>query len=331
MEFLEEYNKQRGGANDELTDIISLGFTDMPTDTYSENNTVTRNNNRDLEFETQFERINNKTDRNERTSENRNLNNEEYKRQFGGERNRNERGNKNRNSNYDAEYERQFGGQNENLNYLDDKNSNSRYNNNAQSYEDQLMSIFNQAREYNNRITDHMNMNGGQEKRKANDTILLMLEITKKMKASNKYPDIQQKHFMKISKWIIDDAKTETGSDKVDKEVSTRALKIADNPDKYIKKFREQQQDNVNTSSNSQGNKRNSRARDSRWNDEEQNDSVNTSSNSQGNKRNSRARDSRWNNIDYTWNERNNISNMDYNENRVRNVSGSKKKRSGLW
>lgn len=129
-----------------------------------------------------------------------------------------------------------------------------------------------------------------------------MLALTKKMKSSNKYPDIQQKHFMKISKWIIDDAKKDTNREKVDEKVKERSMVIADNPDKYIKKFRDQKlEDNKETNKET------------------------TTSNSQSNKRNSRS-DSRWNDIDYTWK-----SQKSWEEDRVKNTAGSKKNRTGMW
>lgn len=122
-------------------------------------------------------------------------------------------------------------------------------------YEKDLISIFNKAREFKQRI-ENMNLTSSQAQgfqksnmiggRKINDTIAFMLVLTKKMKDSGKYPDLKQTNFMKISKMILDDAKKQTGLTKIDDVLKEKALKIADNPDPYVAKFRSMTTEKVN-------------------------------------------------------------------------------------
>ena len=102
---------------------------------------------------------------------------------------------------------------------------------------------------------DDKQRGGAEEKKKraVNTTLALMLELSAKMRASGKYPEIQQKHFMKISKMIVDDAKRQTGSEKVDEKVRDKALELVKNPDKYVTLFKNEQTLNKST----QGNYRN--------------------------------------------------------------------------
>lgn len=136
------------------------------------------------------------------------------------------------------------------------------------SYEKNLKSIFDKAHEFKKRI-ENMNYTYGQSTqnqstqnqssqvmiggRKINDTLAFMLELTKKMKDSGKYPDLKQTNFMKISKMILDDAKRQTGITKIDDTLKEKALQLAENPDPYVAKFRSMQTDK--TSSN-KGNSR---------------------------------------------------------------------------
>ena len=154
----------------------------------------------------------------------------------------------------DTDFRQQFGGKNENLNYLDDYTSGQYNTNRLDSYEKDFFAIYNKARDYRQRIMDVDNkQHGGEEvkkKREVNKTLALMLELTAIMKASGKYPDIQQKHFMKISKLIVDDAKKQTGLEKVDEKVRDRALELVKNPDKYVTQFRNEQTLIKNTQSN---------------------------------------------------------------------------------
>jgi hypothetical protein len=145
------------------------------------------------------------------------------------------------------DFRHQSGGKDDNLNYLDDYTSSQYNSKKLDTYEKEFFAIFNKAREYRKRVMDVQNrMYGGQEpiekkKREMNSTVKLMLEMTKRMRESKKYPGIQQKHFMQISKAILDDAKKENGTDKLTKEVEETALDMIKNPETYVKKFQPEQ------------------------------------------------------------------------------------------
>lgn len=208
----------------------------------------------------------------------------------------------------DAEYKSQYGGKNENLNYLDDDDAKSRYADNARSQEKQLYSIFNQAREYNKRITQIQNqMKGGgddddtEKKNKPskpmNKTFALMLELTKKLYDPKKYPDIPRKHSMKISKMIKDEALKRTGKTEVDESVKKTALELADKPDEFIERFRRERDQNSQPIQN-KSNTRNKNSRNSDTNKRFTRDDSDT------NRRFTRD-ETDWSNIDYTWKKNN--------------------------
>ena len=158
-----------------------------------------------------------------------------------------------KNGDLDTDYRKQFGGQNENLNYLDDYNSAQYSARKLDQYEKEFYDIYNKAKEYSLRASNLQNSQyGGQEKQKraVNSTLALMLELTKTMKDSGKYPDIKQKHFMKISKKIVDQAKSDTGSTVVNEEVRQAALRLARNPEPFVQKFRQEQESDGSSGSN---------------------------------------------------------------------------------
>lgn len=194
---------------------------------------------------------------------------------------RNKRNNWNRQDKKDMieqtdEYDKQNGGAGDNLNYLDDYTSSQYKSQKLDSYEKDFYNIFNKAREYRKRVLNVQNrMDGGQDsagpgagekkKRPVNKTLGLMLEMTKKMKDSGKYKDIQQKHFMKISKLILDQAKKDAGSTDINDAVRRKALELADRPDDFVARFRrEQKEQNEKQAgeSNSAGNYRSRRISD---------------------------------------------------------------------
>lgn len=146
------------------------------------------------------------------------------------------------------------------------------------SYEKDFFAIFDKAREYRKRIMDVQNrMEGGAEESSSssgekkekvvNSTLRLMLDMTKMMKDSKKFPDIQQKHFMKISKIIVTEAKKRANVEVINDKVKEIALSLSKNPEKFIAQFKEEQkneatsssQNNSATSSVSSSNNRNSR------------------------------------------------------------------------
>lgn len=122
------------------------------------------------------------------------------------------------------------------------------------SYEKDFFEIFNKAKEYRRRIMDAQNrMDGGQnsehkpeyekvEEKKAKplgETMKLTMDVSRKIKDSNKYPEIQWKYLMQVSKLIIDDAKKMVGSKEVNNDVREKALELANNPQEYVAKWRE--------------------------------------------------------------------------------------------
>ena len=229
--------------------------------------------------------------------------------------------------NEDNEDDNQYGGKNDSINYLD---SDSKGTGNVDSLESQLRAIYDKAREYTKRITDAENkMKGGEDtntsekkKRTVNKSLRLMLDITKKLSDSKKYPDIQHKHLMKVSKIIVDEAKKRTGKTEIDENVRTTALKLADNADEFVDKYR-RGQDQVRSTSNS-ASKSNLRNRTSdRSNDR---NSDNRSDNR-----------SEWNDRDYTWKETESTTKRNYrdstnnNNNNDRVKSQRTRNRSGMF
>ncbi len=121
------------------------------------------------------------------------------------------------------------------------------------SYEQDFYEIFNKARNYRQQILNTQSqMDGGQDgetkKRGVNPTLALLLELTKIMKESKKYPDIQQKHFMKISKNIIDEARRQLGisGKEITPQLKDKSIQLAKQADKFVDKFRnEAKQQNI--------------------------------------------------------------------------------------
>jgi hypothetical protein len=164
--------------------------------------------------------------------------------------------NNNRNTyrtNNDTDHAKQLGGKNQNLNYLDDYTSSQYNSKRLDAYEKDFIDMYNKAREYRHRIIDVENkrkneqsQSGGQQEtqkkvRVLNPTVRLMLDLTKIMKSSGKYPEIKQSQFMQISKMIVDDAKKQTGMQEVNDTVKQSAMQLAKNPQKYIERFKNQQ------------------------------------------------------------------------------------------
>lgn len=142
--------------------------------------------------------------------------------------------------------------------------------NETDSYTKDFFEIFNKAKQYQRRIMNvQNNMSGGkmdddsdkfssrndrssrssrnfqnaeksQDKKpkQLNDSMRLSLDVSKKIKDSNQYPEIPFKHLMQVAKLIITDAKD--GSSNITLEVREKALDLASNPDKYVAKWKEQ-------------------------------------------------------------------------------------------
>ncbi|XWV26277.1 hypothetical protein QJ857_gp0798 [Tupanvirus soda lake] len=148
----------------------------------------------------------------------------------------------------ETDFRWQTGGKEENLNYLDDYTSAQYNSKRLDSYEKEFFAIYNKAREFRQRIMDIEKQKGGQDvnkpKRAVNKTLALMLELSKNMKDSGKFPNIQQKHFMKISKMIVDEAKRQTGTQEVNDSVRQAALQLVKNAEPFVAKFRSEQSQN---------------------------------------------------------------------------------------
>jgi ElaB/YqjD/DUF883 family membrane-anchored ribosome-binding protein len=85
-------------------------------------------------------------------------------------------------------------------------------------------------------------MSGGEEekkKRAVNATFALINEIANKLKESNKYSDLKRKNFVNIAGQIVKEAKRKVGAEKTTDEVKKVALKMAENPEEFVKKARE--------------------------------------------------------------------------------------------
>ena len=157
---------------------------------------------------------------------------------------------------YDFTEKEQKGG-NYNLNYLDDYSS-AQYGG-LDAVEKDFNAIFNKAREYRKRVIDLQDrMDGG--KREQNASLKLGIEIAQKLKEKGKKAGIQWKHLLKVSKLIIDKAKSNTNEETVTPKVIDEALKLADNPDKFIEQYLRQQGNTSDTNSQSQSNRRNKRS-----------------------------------------------------------------------
>ena len=70
-----------------------------------------------------------------------------------------------------------------------------------------------------------------------NPTIKLMLELSKIMNESKKYPELKWPQFMSVSKKIIDDIKDKTGKTDM-QDIRTQAIAAAKNPEKYVAEYK---------------------------------------------------------------------------------------------
>ncbi|XWV25022.1 hypothetical protein QJ856_gp0756 [Tupanvirus deep ocean] len=177
----------------------------------------------------------------------------------------------------DTDFRWQTGGKGDNLNYLDDYTSAQYNSKRLDSYVKEFFAIYNKAREFRQRIMDIEKQKGGQEENKpkkpVNKTLALMLELSKNMKDSGKYPNIQQKHFMKISKMIVDEAKKQTGMQEVNDTVRQTALQLVKNADPFVTKFRNEQSQNQGN----QGSEGNTRTRSGNYRNSNNNTNGNNS------------------------------------------------------
>ncbi|CAH6420134.1 Hypothetical protein MVR_LOCUS43 [uncultured virus] len=150
----------------------------------------------------------------------------------------------------------------------------------AAAYEKDFFKIYDQARQYRMRIKDVENQKGGEEKKKRtlNETMKLMSTIAKKLQESGKYPDINRPLFMRVAKMIVDKAKENVNAPtkvnaagktvrELTPAVNTEALKLTENPDKYItivrgEKAEKERAKGLSSSSNSRSNRNMRKVRD---------------------------------------------------------------------
>lgn len=120
----------------------------------------------------------------------------------------------------------------------------------AQNRTDQLddmerdfFAIFSKAREYRKRVENMMeggqSAEGGEKKKRTlSPVIRLMIDLSRKMNTSRKYPDIKGIHFMKISKMIVDEAKRRVGTNELNDQVKEEAMRLSDNPTEFVERYR---------------------------------------------------------------------------------------------
>lgn len=150
---------------------------------------------------------------------------------------------------YSEEYVEQSGGGNgeESLDYLDDYSS-AQYNYKSKdldTYEKEFKMIFDRAREYRKRIMNfQQRMEGGKpeeqkpkKKREPPKALNFYIEMAKTLRKTVSDKRIKHKDFMKISKMIIDDVKKKIGTTELTDKVKENALRIAENPGEYVKRF----------------------------------------------------------------------------------------------
>jgi len=112
-------------------------------------------------------------------------------------------------------------------------------------YEKDLYDIFNNAKKYRQQVVTMQNgLTGGQTKPSGRGSAFTALvEVAKKIRSTGKVNDFKFKDIIKLAKSVYDDAKKSVKPDeqKDVEKVKAIALKLAENPDEYIKKFKEQQ------------------------------------------------------------------------------------------
>lgn len=148
-------------------------------------------------------------------------------------------------------------------------------------YENELQAIFDKAREYNKRIADEIAMTGGEGEKKTKKlppTIIAMHKISKEMKKTSGLGINKMGEYMKVSKMILDDAKSKLGKTELDDAVERKALELAQHPEKYVDEYLK----NSGKAEKSSNFRKNSNDRNSRDSD-----------------------DNPWNNRDYTWDKAN--------------------------
>lgn len=128
------------------------------------------------------------------------------------------------------EKKKQSGGTNVNM-----PNYSEKYDNFQR--ENEMFAIFEKARNYRDRVNEKKqdggknksgeNKSGENKKRVINKTLALMLNLTKIMKNHNKYQQLKQKDFMKISKMILDDAKNANKTTELTDAVIKKAEELA--------------------------------------------------------------------------------------------------------
>lgn len=165
-------------------------------------------------------------------------------------------------------------------------------NGSVDAFEKNLHDIFKKAEEYKDRILNVQNrMEGGA----INDTLRLMLDTTKIMKDTNKYPNLKQKDLMAISKMIVDSAKNKLNQTTTTEEVKELAKKLAKNPDEFIAAYKTKKSTSSSgNKSNSRGNYRSSRNNDRDYGDDDD-DWEGWQNNQDGGKSNNYMRDNTWN------------------------------------
>lgn len=106
------------------------------------------------------------------------------------------------------------------------------------AYEKQFKDIYNRATAYQNKLTQMINnQEGGAKNDQTISPVAIISSVAKKLKNSNNYPTIVWKDFIKIAKYIVDDARKNNNTLEYNETVKQTALQLADRPDKYISQF----------------------------------------------------------------------------------------------
>ena len=144
----------------------------------------------------------------------------------------------------DKEKNKKMTGGDDSLDYLNDYSS-AQYNlKSLDKYEQDFYHVYDKARQYRERVMKtQFEMNGGEDKpkKKMPRTVLIMLAISAEIRKSGKYTQYKQPQLMKISKFILDDAKKQLGINEVTEsdwdKIETKAMGLAKNPEKYIQQY----------------------------------------------------------------------------------------------
>ena len=138
---------------------------------------------------------------------------------------------------YKANSDSQYAG-NDNLDYMNKYISNNQYAGAAKDIEDEMYELINNSRDKREYLENILNgQDGG--KRSTPPALRLMLDIASDVRKSGKYPDLKQKDLMKLSGFIVKEAKRKEETDELNEQVKKTAMQIALNPDKFVEQVRQ--------------------------------------------------------------------------------------------